>query len=182
MRIGDLYQAGRSRMETILPIASLECFADETEFKEYQAERMRKIRSIPTFTLLGFALLTVGCSAGLQPVCRHTSLMCALVMQEKYRDVQVAFGPVIHANREVDPLISHAQTRVLVDGKWIWVNYAGGACHLTDIKENFLDLNHYSVEMFYAWLWKSPATATNAPPPTMSLKDSISIEETGRFR
>jgi len=102
-------------------------------------------------------------------------------MQEKYRDVQVAFGPVIGANGEVDPLVSHAQTRVLVDGKWTWVNYTGGACQLTDIKENFQDLNFYSAEMFYAWLWKSSA-ATNAPLPTMSFKDFTSIEEIGRFR
>lgn len=118
---------------------------------------------------------------GLQPVCRHTSLMCALVMQERYRDVQVAFGPVLDANREADPLISHAQTKVLVDGKWVWVNYAGGACHLTDIKEDFLDLNAYSPERFYAWLWKSSAAATT-PMPTMNFNHSISIEETGRLR
>ncbi len=118
---------------------------------------------------------------GLEPVCRHTSLMCALVMQERYRDVQVAFGPVLDANHEADPLVSHAQTKVLVAGKWVWVNYAGGACHLTDIKENFLDLNAYSPEMFYAWLWKSSAT-TAVPLPTMTSKNSMGVQETGRPR
>ena len=143
---------------------------------------MRAVHPIWKFPLWGIVVLTLGCASGLQPVCRHTSLMCALVMQEKYRDVQVAFGPVIGANGEVDPLVSHAQTRVLVDGKWTWVNYTGGACQLTDIKENFQDLNFYSAEMFYAWLWKSPAAATDPPPPTMSFKDFTSIEEIGRFR
>ena len=68
------------------------------------------------------------------------------------------------------------EARVLVDGKWMWVTYAGGACRLTNNRERFLDLNHYSAEMFYAWLWRSPPPA-NASLPAMSFKDSISIKE-----
>ncbi|HOG18616.1 MAG: hypothetical protein A4E73_01643 [Syntrophaceae bacterium PtaU1.Bin231] len=142
---------------------------------------MKTVHAVSKLTLLGIFLLAGGCSTGLQPVCRHTSLMCALVMQERYRDVRISFGPAMNANGESDPLVSHAQAKVLVDGKWTWVNYAGGACQLTDIKENFLDLNSYPPDMFYAWLWKS-SPATNTPPPAMNFSNSVSIAETGRFR
>ncbi len=98
-------------------------------------------------------------------------------MQEKYDTVEVAFGPVINANRETDPLVTHAQTRVKVEGKWMWVNYSGGICQLTNNQERFLDLNHYSTEMFYAWLWKSSAPPMNASLPAMNFKDAISIRE-----
>ncbi len=138
---------------------------------------MRVADTVLKVGLLGFIILTAGCSTGLQPVCRHTALMCALVMQEKYDAVEVAFGPVINANREADPLITHAQTRVMVDGKWMWVNYVGGACELTNYQEKFFDLNHYSAEMFYAWLWKSSPPATNASLPTMNFKDAITIKD-----
>jgi hypothetical protein len=138
---------------------------------------MRVAGTVLKFSLFGLIMLTAGCGAGLQPVCRHTALMCALVMQEKYNNVEVAFGPVINANREADPLITHAQTRVMVEEKWVWVNYVGGTCQLTNQKERFLDLNHYSAGMFYAWLWKSSAPAMNAPLPTISFKDAISIKD-----
>jgi len=127
------------------------------------------------FSLGVMAIFIAGCAVSLQPVCRHTALMCALVMQEKYPTVEVAFGPVINANREVSSLITHAQTRVLVNDKWVWVNYMGGACQLTDTREGFLDLNHWPVEMFYAWLWKSTALTVAAPLPAVSFKDVISI-------
>ncbi len=127
--------------------------------------------------LLGLVMLTAGCGAGLQPVCRHTAMMCALVMQEKYDRVEVAFGPVINANRETDPLVTHAQTRVKVGEKWMWVNYNGGVCQLTNKQEMFLALNHYSTEMFYAWLWKDAGQTANAALPTMNFKDAISITE-----
>jgi len=123
------------------------------------------------------AVLIAGCGAGLQPVCRHTALMCALVMQEKYPTVEVAFGPVINANREADPFYTHAQTRVLVNGKWVWVTYAAGICQLTDTKERFFDLNHYPVDMFYVWLWKPTAPTAAAPLPAVSVTDAPSISD-----
>ena len=113
------------------------------------------------------ALLLAGCSAGMQPLCRHTALMCALVMQERYPAVDVAFGPVINADQQPDPLVMHAQTRVLVNDKWVWVTYSGGSCQLTDVKERFLDFNHYSADVFYAWLWKPPGgKGSSASLPT----------------
>ncbi len=138
---------------------------------------MKAAKMAQRIGLLGLCIVTAGCGAGLQPVCRHTALMCALVMQEKYDRVEVAFGPVINANREADPLVTHAQTRVKVGEKWQWVNYRGGICELTDNQEKFLALNHYSAEMFYAWLWKPSAPAVNASLPTMSFQDAISIKE-----
>ena len=136
---------------------------------------MRVADTALKFTIFGLILLIAGCGAGLQPVCRHTALMCALVMQEKYDRVEVAFGPVVNANREADPSATHAQTRVKVDDTWMWVNYSGGLCLLTDTQERFLALNHYTAEMFYAWLWKSDPPTMTASLPTMNFKDSISI-------
>ena len=127
------------------------------------------------FSLAGMAIFIAGCAVSLQPVCRHTALMCALVMQEKYPTVEVAFGPVINTNREVNSLITHAQARVLVNDKWVWVNYMGGTCQLTDTNERFLDLNHWPVGMFYAWLWKSTVPTVAAPLPAVSFKDVIGI-------
>jgi hypothetical protein len=102
--------------------------------------------------------------------------MCALVMQEKYPAVDVAFGPAINAKREPDALLMHAQTRVLINGNWVWVTYAGGICQLTDAKEQFLDLNHYPADTFYTWLWKPSKTMeSSASPATESFRNAIGI-------
>ena len=93
-------------------------------------------------------------------VCRHETLFCAFVANERY-DVRIAYGwpsGVIHEGE------AHSQAQALVKDKWLWLVMKGRECNFGNqnyfdpplgngepfLVSRFLKLDHY-VKAMYFW-------------------------------
>jgi hypothetical protein len=83
------------------------------------------------------------CTTTHQLVCRHTSVACALVIGEKYkqRSVGIAVGDSIAAGQR------HAQAFVRVDKRLEWIEYSQDSCSLGK-KEGFIPVEFLTVSEF----------------------------------
>lgn len=92
------------------------------------------------------AALLAGCAANRTAAvpleCRHTAVVCALAIQEKYPDheVKIAFGT---ARNKAD--LHHAQAKFrLDDDPWQYVSFVGDRC-VSGPKEEFIELQDADV-------------------------------------
>lgn len=90
--------------------------------------------------------LVAGCAvnrtAAIPLECRHTAVVCALAMQERYPDheVKVAFGT---ARNKAD--LHHAQAKLrLDDDPWQYASFVGDRCVIGP-KEEFIELQDADV-------------------------------------
>ena len=102
---------------------------------------------IQKFQHIIIILVLSGCASvqSATPVCRHTSLMCALVYQEKGNQVKIDTG-----HSTIDKTALHAQAKVNVAGEWQWIRFNGISCEAKDgNQEEFTPERSYTPDQFY---------------------------------
>jgi hypothetical protein len=82
--------------------------------------------------------------SGISPVCRHYSLMNALVYSEKGYNINIATG-----NSLSNPSKFHAQAQAFINGKWKWLKFKNGKVYISK-QDYFIVIKRYSIKEFIA--------------------------------
>jgi len=104
--------------------------------------------------LAGVLILAImGCATHYyKPVCRHTAVLAALTVGEKY-PVRLMWGYTeLGFDKNGSLYNAHVQAQAFIDGQWVWLQVIGGTVQ-TGPMDNFKPDNELTVREFIDFAW-----------------------------